>query len=107
MVAEGWSYLPKSLNHLDENDKLVSRSLTVHAEAAAIEAATFDLNGATLYTYPRFPCSDCALRIVQAGITQVIAPAPTDGYWKADQELAIRIFKRAGIDVKFAGRLSA
>jgi len=106
-LVKAGAYLPPSLD-LDISDKRVSRSLMIHSEAAAINNATFDLTGATLYTEPRFPCSDCALRIIQAGITKVVAPTPTEGsYWYNDQRLAMRIFERAGIDVEFARGSSA
>ncbi|MBZ9769429.1 hypothetical protein LB526_21955 [Mesorhizobium sp. CA6] len=76
-----------------------------HAERAAIfkaHEAHRDINGATLYG-TRFPCSDCARAIVWAGIARVVFPRGFAGEmrWLDAQRAALRIFKDAGIKVRY------
>lgn len=101
------SYRPLDLEDIPHplGEKGAARSWDIHAEVAAIRQAQekgIDLEGTRMITQPRFPCSSCALEIVQAGIRKVVAPEMIRGsYWYEDQCLALRILCRAGLCVEF------
>jgi dCMP deaminase len=46
----------------------------VHCEMNAILSAREPLHGATLYTWPFLTCDRCAVHVIQAGISRVVAP---------------------------------
>jgi len=85
--------------HDDDYSLLTTKEkneLTVHAELNAILNARRPLTGWTLYT-TKAACSACALVIIQAGITRVVAPRPEDSAWKASQNSALHLFDTARI----------
>ena len=76
-----------------------------HAERAAIFAASqvsASMDGATMYC-TRFPCSDCARAITWVGIKKLVIPRGFSGetQWLASQRAALRIFREAGIKVRY------
>lgn len=103
----GLSHPARGLERIDHylGAKGKARAWDVHAEVSAIVKADrvgIDLRGMTLYTEPRFPCSNCAFAIVEAGLYRVVAPRPdTDSYWYQDQSLAERILVCSGVEIEF------
>jgi dCMP deaminase len=77
----------------------------VHAESNAILNAAKNgtkVEGATIYvTFP--PCSQCAAAIIQAGITRVICPDPSQApeRWRANFVCGNDLFYEAGIQVLY------
>jgi dCMP deaminase len=72
---------------------------TIHAETNAILFARRDLTGCTIYV-SRPPCSQCAAKIIQAGIKVVVArSAPKDFVerWQDDLTTASNMFYEAGV----------
>lgn len=85
-------------------DRDAKYSCMIHAEENALLFAKESLVGMTVYTYPVPPCSRCAAKLLQMGITRVVAPStvPADfgERWSASLEMARRIFdKRVQFDL--------
>lgn len=88
---------------MESEERLNNRELKyprmVHAEINAILKAGNDTIGATIYTYPLFPCSNCANVIIQSGVKRIISPEPNKGTnWSDSMELAWELFREAGVD---------
>ena len=80
-------------------------AVVIHAEANAIAQAHDDeaLSGYTLYVSPLFPCAVCARRIVDAGISRVVAYCGhISPDWRASADEAEEIFIGAGVECLFA-----
>ena len=100
--SPGYNGFPKDV--ADENwrlsDKEIKRSLTVHAELNAILNAKRDLTGWSLYI-TKAPCLDCALDIIQAGITSVYFPCLDDkSSWFESCQNAISVLSEARVMIK-------
>ena len=75
-----------------------------HAETNAIANAAAvgtPLKGTTLVV-TKHPCDECAKVIINAGITQVICPNPTEK-WIEHSRIATIMFKEAGVEVVLYG----
>ena len=91
-------------------DRDVKLSRMIHAELNVIILSRRNLQGYTLYTWPFPPCDVCALHVVQAGITRVVAPKPTIAQkkrWGAKFELAYSHFREAKVEITFYGESDA
>ena len=82
-------------------------SWTSHAEENAIAFAArngVSLNGATLYVNRMQPCTRCTRLIIQAGIKKVYVlqdvSNETIERWKEDNEIADKMMKEAGVELK-------
>lgn len=85
---------------VDENDSISQHCVrTIHAEAnALIQAAKFGIPVAGATMYSKFePCYACAMLIVGAGISRVVAKKK---YHAADESR--NLFKNAGIELAVA-----
>lgn len=84
----------------DTVDRLHKREikykLVVHAESNALDNAAYT-EGCTLYcTF--FPCPQCAARIIQKGITRVVArKSPSDDRWAEEQVFSKMQFDESGV----------
>ncbi len=56
-------------------DRHFKLALMVHAEENCLHQAPFNPAGCSLFV-TRFPCSDCADRILAAGVHRLVAPLP-------------------------------
>lgn len=101
VIGSGYNGFPRGVRDLPERlaDKVTKNKLTVHAEANAILLAGNAARGQRLYC-TRFPCSDCAKLIAQAGIAEVYAPelAP-DSTWSEDAVFSQLILREAEVRV--------
>jgi dCMP deaminase len=107
ILSTGYNGFPQSIS--DSLDRYCDReyklSITVHAESNAILNAAKNgtkVEGATIYvTFP--PCSQCAAAIIQAGITRVICPDPSQApeRWRANFVRGNDLFYEAGIQVLY------
>jgi len=105
--AIGYNGFPRGINdELPERHERPEKYLWVeHAERNAIYNAArvgIPISGCRMYL-PWFPCMDCARAIIQSGIETLIALEPdvTDAKWGEDFKRALRLFKEAGISVKW------
>lgn len=99
VVSLGYNGLPHTMK--DDPNILGNRELKyqciIHAEENAILFANRSLQDCTIYTHPVPPCARCASKIVQSGITRVVAPYVDETSefwerWREHLELARRVF---------------
>lgn len=79
-------------------------AVVIHAEDNAIRQAAKgeDLSQCTLYVSPLLPCSDCASRIIDAGIRRVVAYCGhISPDWQASAEAAEAKLRAAGVECVF------
>lgn len=79
--------------------------LIEHAERAAIALARRNgrnTEGAIIYC-TRFPCSDCARAIADAGITELVASTGFTGesHWVESQRAALKLLRLSGIKIRY------
>ena len=103
LVILGYNGFPRGVEDdpaclFDRDTKL---AMTIHAEENAILVAQRNLQGFTLYVWPIPPCSTCAAKIVQVGISRVVAPlivdAATEQRWAKSNQIGMRMFEQAGV----------
>jgi dCMP deaminase len=75
----------------------VKLDYTVHGEINAITWAREPLDGHTLYTWPFLTCAKCALQVIQAGITRVVAPLVDNPRWNDSFRAAQDLYDEAGV----------
>lgn len=84
--------------------KDIKRTLMLHAEVNAILYAKKDLTDCTIYVYGLPCCCNCASTIIQSGIKKVIYKNTRNGgvsdYWHKNINMALALFKEAGVKVK-------
>lgn len=72
----------------------------IHAEMNAIlSAGNRELVGATIYTYPFAPCTNCASAIIQTGIMRVVSYKNNQPRWQESLERAKEFFRLADVEV--------
>lgn len=104
IVSTGFNGLPRGVEDREGilNDRELKYQCTIHAEENAIlNAATRDvLRGCSIYIHPIPPCSNCAARIIQAGITRVVFHAgDIPDHWKKNMKTAEEMMNDAGLKV--------
>lgn len=106
VVSMGYNGPPRGTED-GEFDRETKLRRTIHAEENAIMFAQRSVEGCTIYV-THHPCSPCAAKIVQSGITCVVAPRPSDdtfsGRWADDIREAQEIFKEAGVRLRLYDR---
>jgi dCMP deaminase len=107
IVARGCNNFARGID-----DSIVARweaplkyKYVVHAELNAITEAArrgVSTQGATC-VQTLYPCANCCLAMIQAGITAVVTYKPdfTDLKWGQDWTFARSLFEEAGVTVKF------
>lgn len=103
LASVGYNGFPRGMSDDPElyADRPTKYSRIVHAEMNAILNAQGPVDGCTLYT-TFMSCDRCAVFVVQAGISRVVAPIPTEAdleRWGTSFEAAHAIFTEAGIVV--------
>jgi dCMP deaminase len=104
IAATGYNGFPAKLND-DEAlyaDRETKYERIIHCEMNAVLNARERVEGYTLYTWPFLSCPRCAVHMITAGITKVVAPAcPEDKLerWGDALERTKSIFKEAGVIV--------
>lgn len=99
IAATGFNGLPRGMDDSAHvlNNRPLKHKLVLHAEENAILSSREPLLGYTLYSTV-LPCSQCACRIIQAGITRVVAPgAPEGSNELLDYEMTVRILNQCGV----------
>lgn len=107
VLSQGYNGFPRGIE--DKSERMENRDwkylLIVHAEMNAIYNATYNgvsLDGSTMYVSGLPCCSECAKGIIQVGVSEVVMDGdPENPRWKQSCDLALSMFKEAGIGVKF------
>lgn len=107
IVSVGFNGFPRAVCDSDEalfdRDEKLRR--TIHAEENALLFAGRPVEGCTLYvTHP--PCARCAAKLIQAGLTRVVAQMPAEGFserWADDMRSAAEMFAEAGTAIDYFG----
>ena len=103
IIATGFNGLPRGVEDLPERlERPTKYDLIVHAEMnAIIQCARNGVSpiGCAIYS-SFFPCVNCAIAIVQAGITSVISLRPEigDEHWMKSIEKSRAVFEEANVD---------
>jgi len=102
-IAFGYNGLPPGLADTPErlSDRKTKYSLMQHAEANALDNATFNVLGATIYCTAH-PCLRCALSIISRRVARVVCPPlpPIEpDRWTAEIPEAQRVLAEAGVRV--------
>lgn len=85
-------------------DKPIKYLFTEHAERNAIFHAArhgVSLKGCSLYA-TMFPCADCTRAMIQAGITELVAPTPDVEHptWGQSFKVSIAMLEEAKVNIK-------
>lgn len=100
LIIQGYNGFPRPLYDAEFrlNDRELKNRLTIHAELNALLNAPVPVEGWCLYC-TLFPCTQCALAVIQKGIKRVVAPWGTHEKWRESQEGALKLFNEAGVRV--------
>lgn len=103
-VSDGFNGFPHGL--LDEEHRIKDKKFkldhTIHAEMNALLFSRCDVSGMTLYVWPYAPCVRCAVHIIQAGISRIVAPMPLYySSWAKSQIAGIDAFREVGIKLDY------
>ncbi len=102
IAAKGYNGFAKGMDDTPElyADREEKYSRIVHCEMNALISARERVDGYTLYTFPFLTCDRCAVHMIQAGITRVVAPRATEAQlerWGPAFEKTRRFYREAKI----------
>ena len=102
VAATGYNGLPRGVEDTAERMERPAKYLwTSHAEENAVAQAArvgMKLKGSTAYV-THMPCSRCARTLIQAGIKTVVVDRGTTSMPQEEFDVAMQMFKEAGVDV--------
>ena len=107
ILSTGYNGFPKGIEDTEEryNNRELKYQYVVHAEMNCIYNAAengISLRDSTLYIYGLPVCGDCALGIIQAGVSGVVALSEgTPERWIEAIGKTNEVFLEAGIDYEF------
>lgn len=102
-VSAGFNGIPMGVEDSEDrlNNRAIKLEIVIHAEENALLTARGAVDGCTAYLWPMPPCSRCAAKLIQAGITRIVSQAPTREQidrWGAVWEFASQMYLEAGVD---------
>ena len=100
-ISYGFNGFPRKIADDLRLTSLSKNSLMVHAELNAILNAKTDVSGWSLYC-TKFPCSDCAKAVIQAGIIRIVHQSDqstSESKWFQSHATAMALFDEAEIEV--------
>lgn len=100
VLSMGYNGFPKGMDDNERlHDKEYKNRFVLHAEENAILTSTVSLTGATAYIWPLYPCSRCAAKLVQVGISRVVSKVPSAYHYERYRMDEVRsMFEECGID---------
>ena len=107
ILSQGYNGFPRGIDDSAHryNHREVKYQFVVHAEMNCIYNAAengVSLRDSTLYIFGLPVCGDCALGIIQSGITRVVAHSVgTPDRWKEAIGKTNEVFEEAGIQYEF------
>ena len=103
ILGLGYNGFPMGVKDTPErlNDRETKYALVQHAERNAIAFSSRDLLGATAYTWPIPPCSQCSGALIQVGISRIVSYelSPNHTHRADDLDLSLEMFEEAFIVV--------
>lgn len=103
ILTLGFNGLPRGVKEHDFRYKHPQKQMFMeHAEANAVNNAArlgISLQGATAYV-TWFPCADCARRLIQAGVKEIVFgryPDTDHHRWGVSFQVAMEMFQEAGV----------
>lgn len=110
IISTGYNGLPRGIDDTDFrlNDRETKYGLTIHAEHNCVLNANYhgvSLRNSTVYVSSLPCCSQCALVLVQVGVSRVVMDA--DAYrsctdkWKDSFKTTAALFDEAGVQYQF------
>jgi dCMP deaminase len=100
VVSLGFNGFPRGIADDHRlNDRALKYEMIVHAEENALLMSHQSVRGCDLYTWPMPPCSRCAAKIIQAGISRVVSP-PAGERWESNTRFACDLLNEAGVVVE-------
>jgi dCMP deaminase len=102
VIALGFNGFPAGVEDSAERliDPELKNEMVVHAEQNALLFAGRMAKGCSIYIVGKPVCARCAVLIIQAGITRVVARAPLDGTtskWEKSGKTSIEMFDEADV----------
>lgn len=103
VISMGYNGLPRGIDPDEEyyNNREARLLKTIHAEENALLFSSKNLESCTIYTYPFIPCSTCAIKIIQVGISRVVTIDNFPERWESSFNLSKKLFEKAGIKYDF------
>lgn len=81
------------------SDRAIKYPIVLHAESNAIDFAT-KTQDCTIYVHPMPPCAGCMSKIIQNGITRVVAPRSHDDRWSDSVKLSLEIASDKDVNIQ-------
>ena len=101
VISIGYNGYPRGVKDTYNDDRNEKLRKTIHAEENALLFAKQSLIGTTIYvTHP--PCSRCAAKLIQAGVSTIIYLQPTNEFikrWEDDIKSSLSMYKDVGMNV--------
>jgi dCMP deaminase len=107
VLATGYNGFPRGIADSEErlNDRKLKYKYIVHAEKNIIYNATYNgisLDGSTVYISGLPCCDQCALGLIQVGVTRVVMRGdPESPRWKESWEITKELFNEANVEWEF------
>ena len=103
IISLGFNGLASGIEDYAERlaNRDVKYKMVIHAEENAIIFANQDLEGCTIYLWPFPPCSNCAAKIIQTGITRVVAPIASSDLierWGDSLKISANMYDEVGVE---------
>jgi len=97
VVSMGYNGFPRGVQDLESRyeDRPTKHLFVCHAERNALDNAPHSVEGCTLYV-PLLPCNQCAMSIIQNGISRVVTYRP-DRVDTFNWNITLDMFNEAGI----------
>ncbi|MBI07324.1 MAG: CMP deaminase [Rhodospirillaceae bacterium] len=104
VISLGFNGFARGVRDLAERleNREMKYDMIIHAERNAVLFANAPVDGASVYVWPLLPCAQCAATLIQAGGSEIVAPAADSDRaerWAAQIILARTMFEEAGIKV--------
>jgi len=102
VLSTGYNGFPRKIEDTEKrlNTRDIKLRLTLHAEMNALLFANESTHNCSIYVYPFQPCLQCALAIIQSGISRVVTyKTEPKERWEESFLAAISLFEEAGVQV--------
>ena len=103
VISVGYNGYPHGVEDSGLDDRNLKLLKTIHAEENALLFANKSVEGCILYVSPLLPCGMCMAKIIQSGITRIVARVPKEdgreSRWKLSNDVALNMAEEVGIEI--------